>query len=360
MKLIYQILLSPFALIYGVIVFVRNKLYDIGILKSFTFKHPILIGIGNLSTGGTGKTPHVEYVVNQLSKNYVCGTLSRGYKRKTTGFLLANEKHSATDIGDEPLQYYNKYDHVAVAEKRAEGIRRFVSKRPTLEVIVLDDVFQHRAIQPHLNILITDYSKLFIDDFLLPAGRLREWRCGKKRADYIIVSKCPKEISTEEMNHIEKRLDPTTQQKVFFSSIEYASLQPFTAKAEELLTQVNSKSKALLITGIANPTPLLTKLEDDFETVHHLKYNDHHSFSQNDLVDIRNAFKDLPGDNKIIISTEKDIMRLSLPVLKKEIDNLPLYFIPIEVEVKERDNGLLNQELLNYVRENKRNNSLSQ
>ena len=197
MKIILAILLFPFTLLYGTIVFIRNKLFDLQVLKSKKFDNIFVINVGNLSVGGTGKTPHVEYLIHELKNNFNCGILSRGYKRKSKGFILASETHSSEDIGDEPKQYKSKFDGVMVAvdEDRVHGIQKLTETKPDLDVVVLDDAYQHRSVKPHVNVLLTDFNRLYTNDLLMPAGRLREWSVGSKGADYIIVTKCPENLT---------------------------------------------------------------------------------------------------------------------------------------------------------------------
>ncbi len=326
---IAKIISVPLALLYGAIVWLRNKLYDINFFSSTSFSLPV-ISVGNLSVGGTGKTPHVEYIINLLKDKFYSATLSRGYKRHTRGFILANEQSTAKDIGDEPFQYKQKFHaiEVAVAEDRMTAIPELVQRIPFLQTIVLDDAFQHRTVKPGLNILITDYNKRFTKDYILPFGTLRESRDSYQRADIIIVSKCPTEIQENEKKIIIDEIKPTAKQKIFFSSIYYSTLLSYETNYS---TEENFKNTSvLLVTGIANPTSLFTYITKQFAEVFSLQYNDHYYFKNNDIDEIKSAFDNIKNKHKIIITTEKDYARLLL--LKDKIDEyqLPIFIQTIE------------------------------
>lgn len=298
-------LLLPFSLIYGCIVFLRNKCYDWGIFRTvhIPFKS---ICVGNLSVGGTGKTPHVDYLIKHfLETNTAIAVLSRGYGRKSKGVLIANETSTSKDIGDEPLQYKQRYADqidVVVAEKRILGLRAIQEKIPQTALLILDDAFQHRAIQAGFSILITPYNDLFSNDFMLPTGNLREWKSGKKRADLIVVSKCPAGISPEIKSKILLDLQFPSK-RVFFSSLEYTDLVAF-APAEKFRIE-----HVLIVTGIGNPTPLVEFWKSKC-SVDHLAFPDHHNFTASDIEAIHEKFGTFATENKIILTTEKDYMRL--------------------------------------------------
>ncbi|EDP95592.1 tetraacyldisaccharide 4'-kinase [Kordia algicida OT-1] len=314
-----RLILLPFALLYGAIVFVRNWLFDNGYLKSTSYDFPVIC-VGNLSVGGTGKSPMIEYLIRLLKDNYKVATLSRGYKRKTTGFLLANETTTASDIGDEPLQFYSKFKNeiqVAVEAERTAGIEALQNLENSPEVILLDDAFQHRKVKAGFQILLTPFYDLYANDFMLPAGNLREPISGAKRADVIVVTKCPKEVSVEERARITKKLRPRTYQTVFFTTIAYA--EKIQSATDEILLSSLKDSEFVLITGIANPKPLLQHLNDQQLQYSHLKYADHYDFSESDIQIIRQK-----AGNKGILTTEKDFMRL-----QGSLENL--YYLPIEV-----------------------------
>jgi tetraacyldisaccharide 4'-kinase len=322
----FRILLLPFALLFGLIVIVRNWLYNRNILKSATFGLP-LICVGNLSVGGTGKSPMVEFLVWHLKGHFNVATLSRGYKRKTKGYALANENTTAIEIGDEPLQFYKKFPDVPVAigEERLVAIPQLLHDRPETELIILDDAFQHRSIRAGFNILLTDYGNLFTRDFFLPTGDLRDAKSSYKRAEVIIVTKCPPDLSTEEKADLVKEIEPHSKQKVFFTTIAYGVAYHITNRA---FLPVDEQTEVLLVTGIANPRPLKKYLEERIHTYHMMHYNDHHIFSIDDWKDIKKRFENMEGEKKIILTTEKDAMRLLK--FSQEIDGMPFYVMPIE------------------------------
>ncbi len=355
MKIILRILLFPFSILYGTILFVRNKFFDWNIINSRKFNFPV-ISVGNLNVGGVGKTPHIEYLIKLLQQDFMIATLSRGYKRKTKGFVLANNKSTIEDIGDEPLQYKTKFKNliVAVDEKRVNGILEIKKNQPPTEVILLDDAYQHRYVKPSLNILVTDFNNLYINDFVLPSGRLRELPLGSNRANIIIVSKSPENLSFEKQSEIEQTLKPLSSQKVYFSYVDYGKITPFTKKNEQININ-NSEISILLFTGIANPLPLYKHLSSIYKNVNHLKFNDHHSFDQNDIKTIKKEFNNIDENNKIIITTEKDIMRLSLPKILDKIQDIPLFYIPIEIKFHGSNKEDFDAQIIEHVRKNKGN-----
>ena len=324
----FRILLLPFAFLYGGIVWLRNWLYHKNILKSATFNLPIIC-VGNLSVGGTGKSPMVEYIVKQVHQKHKVAILSRGYKRKTKGYALADAHSTAIDIGDEPMQFYHKFPQVpvAVGEERLEAIPQLLHDRPDTEMIILDDAFQHRAINAGLNILLTDCNNLFTRDFFLPTGDLRDMRSSYKRAHIIVVTKCAPDMSEEEKEAVIREIEPVKGQQVFFTTIAYGELYHITQKHPFYLEE---ETAVLLITGIANPKPLKTLLEEKVHTYYMMHYGDHHIFTLDDWKDIQKRFNSMEGEagKKIIVTTEKDAMRL----LKydAELHKLPFYVIPIE------------------------------
>ncbi len=322
----FRLLLLPFALIYGFIVWLRNWLYNKNIFKSTSFGLPIIC-VGNLSLGGTGKSPMVEYLVLHLKNRYKVATLSRGYKRKTTGYALASAKTTAIDIGDEPMQFYNKFPEVpvAVGEERLVAVPQLLHDHPQTQVIILDDAFQHRAIKAGLNILLTEWSNLFTRDFFVPTGDLRDVRSSYKRAHVIIVTKCKPNLSEAEKNEIIKEINPAPNQQVFFTSIVYGTPYHILTKS---FRHVNEETEVLLVTGIANPKPLKSFLEERIHTYYMAHFGDHHIFSIDDWRDIKKQFDQIKAINKIILTTEKDAMRLLK--FEAEIANLPFYVIPIE------------------------------
>ena len=316
MKLL-RFLLFPFALLYGFITTIRNFLFDKGILKSYAFNLPI-IAVGNLSVGGTGKTPQIEYLIRLLSDKYNIATLSRGYKRKSEGFILADENSNAAILGDEPFQFYKKFKNIQVAvdANRKNGIENLLNKTPKLQIILLDDAFQHRKVKAGFYILLTTYSELYCNDYMLPTGNLRESRSGANRANLIIVTKCLKTISENEQSKIRKKLKLKNYQHLFFSYIEYDD-KIYSDNEIKLISDLKGLPK-LLLAGIANPKPFFDYLKNDFDEI--LTFPDHHHFSEKDIENIK-----LKAKNNLIITTEKDFVRLQ----GQFIDN-QLFYLPIK------------------------------
>ncbi len=352
--LLKKILLFPFAIIYLIITSVRNFLYDSKILKSKSFNvHTICVG--NLAVGGTGKTPHVEYLINFLKPDYNIATLSRGYKRKTKGFILADDNSTANDIGDEPLLYKSEHDtiHVAVDANRVNGIKQLLNLPEPPQVVLLDDAFQHRALKCELNIVITEFTNLYTHDFLMPAGFLRESKKGIKRADIIIVSKTPENLTAVDLRTISKDLNPLTHQHLFFSWIKYGDLFGFQNPKDGIDTLNDLfRYRIVTFTGIANPQPMITYLKEYASDVIHIQYPDHHQFTLQNIVEIRDTLDAIEGGNKIVVTTQKDAMRLLNSDLQDLTNNLPLYILPIEVDFKEKTTEF-NAIITNYVRTNK-------
>lgn len=308
MKLL-RFLLFPFSIVYNTITSIRNCFFDIGVFKSASFPTPI-IAVGNLSVGGTGKSPQIEYLIRLLKNDYKIAVLSRGYKRKTKGFQLVSQLHTTDDIGDEPMQFYKKFGksiYVAVDANRKNGIQQLLALKNPPEVILLDDAYQHRKVKASTYILLTKFDDLFINDFVLPTGNLRESRRGVKRADAIVVTKCPKNVSVLEQDEIVRRLAPKKNQEVFFSTIMYDEIL---GGGESITIQDISEGEVLLVTGIANPSTLLTYLESRKIKFKHLKFPDHHHFSKEDILKIKTSFKDISSHKKNILTTEKDFVRL--------------------------------------------------
>jgi tetraacyldisaccharide 4'-kinase len=301
-----RFLLYPFAIIYDVVTTIRNFFFDVGIFKQTSFKTPVIV-VGNLSVGGTGKTPQIEYLIRLLQDHFKTSVLSRGYKRTTAGFLLLNATHSAEDVGDEPLQYYKKFNKitVAVGADRVEGVAKLIAEKSP-EVILLDDAYQHRKIKGSLYILLTKYDALFSDDFLLPTGNLRESRSGATRADIILVTKCPRNLTKAAKNTIIERLKKYNT-KVFFTVISY---DKETSGSKTVLVDDLKNHAVLLITGIANPAPLLSFFNEKNVNFKHLKFPDHHHFTNNEIAKIKEAYLGLHSSEKIILTTEKDYVRL--------------------------------------------------
>lgn len=331
-------------------------MFDWKVISKTSFSIPTIV-VGNLSVGGSGKTPLIEYLIEVLS-NMELTTLSRGYKRKTSGFILASNTSTSAEIGDEPLQLYQKFNsiNVAVCENRVKGVFEILNSKPNTKVILLDDAFQHRAIKAGLNILVTDFNNLFINDFLMPSGRLREWRKGYKRADIIIVSKTPINTNKNRLSEIRNDINLKKYQKLYFSYIKYSEPKHFKNSRKQDSLKSKKETNVLLITGIAKPQPLLSQLTKEYKTVDHMRFSDHHNFSKADIEKIKTRYNKIISDNKIIITTEKDIMRLSLPEILKDIQDIPIYYIPIKIDFfSSEDKMNFDKQILNYVSSNTRN-----
>lgn len=301
MKLLRKILF-PFAIIYGAITLLRNFLYDTGVFKSYSFDLPIIV-VGNLSVGGTGKTPQIEYLIRLLSEKYKIATLSRGYKRKSEGFILADANVNAAIIGDEPFQFYSKFPNIQVAvdANRKNGIEQLLSQTSKPEVILLDDAFQHRKVKAGFYILLTSYNELYSHDFLLPTGNLRENSSGAKRANVIIVTKCPSDLSNDEQVKIRKKLAILDTQELFFTTIAYDEFV-FSENEKRKVSEIQNVDK-LLLAGIAKPQSFFAHFHNNNNEC--LTFTDHHHFTEKDILEIKNK-----ANNKIIITTEKDYARL--------------------------------------------------
>ncbi|NBL64494.1 tetraacyldisaccharide 4'-kinase [Flavobacterium sp. NST-5] len=339
-----RLLLFPFSILYGLITSFRNFLFDKGILKSHSFDLPI-IAVGNLSVGGTGKTPQIEYLIRLLSQKYKLATLSRGYKRKSEGFVLANSSSQVSEIGDEPFQFHQKFKNIAVAvdANRRNGIEQ-LQQIVNPEIILLDDAFQHRKVKAGFYILLTAYNDLYADDFLLPAGNLRESRIGAERASVVVVTKCPQDLSEKERNIIERKLQLETAQKLFFTTVIYDNFV-FSEKSQISIEEIKLKPK-MIVAGIAKPKPFYDFLgvtnNDEIIT-----FPDHHDFSEKNIQNIENKL-----DNKILITTEKDYVRL-----KGKISAEKLFYLPIKIEFL--FNGeQFDETIKNYVRNSTRNSSI--
>ena len=333
-------------MLYGVIILLRNKFYDWKIFDSIGFNLPVIC-VGNITVGGTGKSPHIEYLIEQLKNEYKVATLSRGYRRHTRGFKLADANSNARDIGDEPFQFKSKYPtiEVCVAEERMTAIPELLQRKQDIQVILLDDAFQHRTVKAGLNILLTDYDRLFTRDFIMPFGLLRESRNAYKRADVVIITKCPQHLSEDKKQALITEINPMIHQQVYFSAIDYANIYALTPLQKEIIQD----TEVLLVTGIANPKPLQEKLEKEFKKVHCLPYKDHHYFSIDDLNEMNDAFHHIANSNKIIITTEKDAARLML--LKEKIleMNLPFYAQAIRIHFLFNEGEMFNEKMKSFV-----------
>jgi tetraacyldisaccharide 4'-kinase len=323
-----RILLFPFSIIYGFIILIRNFLFNKKILSSTSFNLPVIC-VGNLAVGGTGKSPMVEFLIKALKNEFAIAILSRGYKRKTKGYALANETSTVLQIGDEPMQFHIKFPDVpiAVGEERLVAIPQLLHDLPSTEVIILDDAFQHRSIKAGLNILLTDYNNLFSRDWYLPTGDLRDMPRSYKRADIIVVTKCPYEIDEAEKEQLSDELHVMPYQEIFFSAIKYGTPYHLVNKNEK---PVSDDTEVLLLTGIANPRSLKKFVFENYSTYYQSAYNDHHIYTIDDLREIIKRFNNISAKDKIILTTEKDAVRLSK--FHNEIADLPFYVISVEPE----------------------------
>ncbi|MES2650306.1 MAG: tetraacyldisaccharide 4'-kinase [Bacteroidota bacterium] len=340
--------LFPISVLYGFITQVRNKLYDWGVFKSTKFDMPIIC-IGNLVVGGAGKTPTTEYLVRLLEGNKIA-ILSRGYGRKTKGFILADEHSTAESIGDEPLQYFQKFEKitVAVCEDRTYGINQL---KHTHDVILLDDAYQHRAVKAGFNILLFEFDKLLKWQFLLPTGNLREPFSGYNRANAVLVTKSPVPVNIVDQINIRKKIDLTLEQRISFSSIKYGQL--LNLASGKVGPAINEQT-LFLLTGIANPKPLTAYLQQFSNTIVPFEYPDHHQFTRGNIHALVKAFNEYPAKEKIIITTEKDSKRLLGDNLKDLLLNLPLFYLPIEIELAAKDKFTFDKNILDYVASAKR------
>lgn len=344
---ILKLLLSPITLLYKLITDFRNHLYNIGHSKSFTFEIP-LISVGNLTVGGTGKTPHIEYLIRLLASNFKTAVLSRGYGRKTKGFIFADESVNASIIGDEPMQYYLKYGKdvvVSVCESRAFAVPLIVYEQPETNVILLDDAFQHRKVKPQLNILLSDYNRPFYEDYLLPSGLLRESRSGAKRADIVIVSKCPEKLSITEKSNIVLNISKYSGQKpVFFTKVTYG-------KAISLNNNLSIEDykNVVLFAGLATIIPFQNYISTQFNLLKTIDLKDHHKYQLSDLELIKSNFLSFKDDEKCLITTEKDMVKLLDSSFNDLLNELPIFYIPIEISFLEKENEF-NDLILNVLK----------
>ena len=345
--------LTPLSWLYGLGVKLRNFLFDTGIRKSQKFKTPV-ISIGNITVGGTGKTPHVEYLVRLLQDHLRVAVLSRGYKRKSSGFVIAGDSTTMSDIGDEPFQMKQKFPKVTIAvdRNRVHGINCLTdndSKKSNIDVVLLDDAFQHRQVKPGINILLVDYHRLIIYDKLLPAGRLREPLKGKDRADIVIVTKCPKDLKPMEYRVITKAMNLYPYQQLYFSTLDYEELQPVFKDTKELKSKKDLKTQnILLLTGIASPRQMNEDLKPIVKSITPLTFSDHHSFSPNDVELLNATFAEMPSP-KCIITTEKDAARLQTTEGTSDEVRKNLYKLPVRISIIQNQEEAFNQHIMSYV-----------
>ncbi|QEC52618.1 lipid-A-disaccharide kinase [Anseongella ginsenosidimutans] len=347
---IIRLLLLPFSWLYGLVVVLRNLFYDKGLFKSRGFDLPVIV-VGNLEVGGSGKTPVIEYLIRLLKDRCRVAVLSRGYGRKTAGFIRTDSKEkskvSAASIGDEPFQYLSKFSNITVAvdADRVAAIRRLEADH---DAILLDDAFQHRRLIPGFSILVLDYNTLFRTRLLLPAGNYREPFSGRRRAGLLLVSKAPHDLSPAERQRIIKRLAPASGQPVCFSSLEYDELRSL--DPANVPTDLSGETRVLLLTGIARPEPLVSQLKKVTPHVTHLKYPDHHSYTVKNIAKIAEVFEGIDSRDKIILTTEKDAARLRGEELKGMLVQLPVFYWPVRIKIHEPDRELFNGKILEYVK----------
>ena len=373
-------LLLPFSLIYGLVIIMRNWLYDAGLFKSYRFTKPV-ISVGNLEVGGAGKSPMTEYLIRLLKPDYKLATLSRGYGRKTKGYLEAGEKRQesriknqeqstidlrlstqdsrlSAQIGDEPAQFKQKFPDitVAVCEARVEGLKQLL---PYHDLILMDDAYQHRAVEPGLSILLFDYNRINEPHFLLPAGNMREPMSGRWRAQIIIASKCPAGLTDDEKTVIAHKIAPLPYQQLFFTSIAYQRLHNLDGTPADML--IDKDTVVFLLTGIANPQPLVQHLNSSTSHIIHHNYPDHHPFTLKNIAKLAGEFAAHPSQKKIIVTTEKDAQRLDeswLNTGQAADKKLPVFVIPISVEFLNGSGHQFNKIVIDYVREHTENHSI--
>ena len=353
--------LLPFSWFYGLVVKTRNTLFEMGVLKSRAFQIPI-ISVGNITVGGTGKTPHVEYLVRLLKDQFSVAVLSRGYKRKSKGFVKADQQTTMPEIGDEPYQMKQKFTGVTIAvdKNRCHGIDMLTEQDPKLDVILLDDAFQHRYVKPGINILLVDYHRLIIYDKLLPVGRLREPLDGKNRADIVIVTKCPKDLKPMEYRVVTKAMHLYPYQRLYFTTLDYAALQPMFETSHENIPAIDNMrdTHTLLLTGIASPEQLLHDLSPHIDHLQPLTFADHHQFDKKDVQLINDTFAAMLPP-KLIITTEKDATRLNgVEGLSDEVRK-NIYILPVRISFMQDQEDTFNQQITDYVRKNSRNSILA-
>ena len=344
-------LLFPFSILYGLVVMIRNWCYDGGILKSQSFKTPVIC-VGNLDIGGAGKSPMTEYLVRLFKNKYKVATLSRGYGRETKGYLLADADSTPAQIGDEPAQFKHKFPEitVAVCEKRVEGIQHLLHDH---NLIILDDAYQHRAVKPGFSILLFDYNRINNPRFLIPAGNMREPMSGRWRADVIVVSKCPEQLSGDEQAYIEERISPLPYQSLFFTSVSYLSMQDLAGNRTD--TVLDEDTTVFLLTGIAGPKPLVQHIKKYTSKVVHYNYPDHHRFSLKNISKLADEFSACTAQKKMIITTEKDAQRLFEHELQPVVKELPIQVLPIGIRFLDKGGQQFDQLVTEYVREHTTN-----
>ncbi|WEK19888.1 MAG: tetraacyldisaccharide 4'-kinase [Candidatus Pedobacter colombiensis] len=347
-----RLLLFPFSILYGMVIIFRNKLYDLGLFKSTHFDIPVIC-VGNLVVGGSGKSPVTEYLI-RLFDGHKIAILSRGYGRKTEGFILADDTATAQTIGDEPMQFYSKFKQVTVAvcEDRVKGINLLKDDH---DLIIMDDAYQHRAVRPGFSILLFEYQKLLSPQFLLPAGNLREPFAGYRRAQALLVTKGPIALTEAERLKCAGKFNGKTKNELSFSFITYGELKHLFSDVIQPCALITSNTSVFLLTGIANPLPLITHLKSYSGAIQHHDYPDHHQFSMQNVMKLVQAFNDDSSKEKIIVTTEKDAQRLLDVTFKELLLNLPVFYLPIKIELQKEDKNTFDQKILDYVSSTTRN-----
>ena len=343
---------------YAFISSIRSYFFDNGIFKSSEFDLPI-INVGNLAVGGSGKTPHIEYIIRLLKEEFNVATLSRGYGRKTKGYREVNVESTAEECGDEPLQIKQKFPNIRVfvGENRVEAITKLLFDYPNIDVILLDDAYQHRAIKAGLNILLTDFSKIFTRDKSMPLGRLREYPAAARRSDLVIVTKCNPDISENKKMELSSEISNFTSAETLFSSIKYSDLKAFNS-----IKNTEEINNILLISALANPKPMFDYLENKYspKRIEHIEFRDHYYFSDKDIFNFIQKFNSFAERNKIIVISEKDAARLRVSTKGTAFEKLPVFILPIEVSFIANSNQIFNEKIINYVRENKADYNIHQ
>jgi len=347
-----------FNIMYAFISSLRSYLFDNGVFKSSEFDLPI-INVGNLAVGGSGKTPHIEYIIRLLNKEFNIATLSRGYGRKTKGYQEVSLESTANECGDEPLQIKNSFPNIRVfvGENRVEAITKLLFDYPHIDVILLDDAYQHRAIKAGLNILLTEYSKIFTRDKSMPLGRLREYPSAAKRADMVIITKSPTDISEKEKLELSNEISQFTNAPVLFSGINYSDFTAYNS-----IKNVGDIENILLISALANPKPMFDYLKSKYspKNIEHIEFRDHHYFSDKDIYEFIQKFNSFAEQNKIIVISEKDAARLRVATKETAFEKLPVFILPIEVSFNADSKRIFNEKITNYVRENKADYNIHQ
>lgn len=346
----FRLILFPLSLLYGLGVVIRNAAFDLGLFRSTSFPIPI-ISIGNLAVGGSGKSPMAEFLIRMLKPRYRVAVLSRGYGRKTSGYRLVDVTSNSLEAGDEPVQFKRKFADItiAVSEDRKVGIEKL---RNDHDVIILDDAFQHRWVKPGLSLLLFDYNSFKQPRMLLPAGDLREPWGGRARADIMVITKCPRHLDQSEKDQLVKAVKPLPGQLVFFATLDYRDLVPvFDESANNKLLSDIRSSKIILLTGIANAEPMYRELSKHSLGIDHHSYPDHHNFTTKNISKLAGAFHASDQSDTIIITTEKDVQRLTDPLLRELLDQLPVYYLPVEMRILSPDEGNFKEIIEKYATE---------